>query len=76
MRLRIHLSGIARDLAGKESLEIDIENPDQLYDTIRKSIPDLKNYNFLISINGEKTENYSALTAEDTILVFSPVAGG
>jgi hypothetical protein len=76
MKLSIQLSGIARELAVQECLDIDIKNPDQFYDTVLKSIPDLEKYYFLISINGKKSENYSSITEEDNILVFSPIAGG
>ncbi len=76
MKFTVQLSGIARDLANKEALTIEIENPDHLYDTISKYIPDLEKYYFLISINGKRTENYSSIKEGDTILVFSPVAGG
>jgi hypothetical protein len=76
MKFTIQLSGIASELARKEKLNIEIINTDKLDDTIINSIPGLEEYYFFISINGKKTENYSSVTAEDDILVFSPIAGG
>jgi molybdopterin converting factor small subunit len=76
MKLIIHLSGIARDLAGMENLYIEIDNPDYLNDSIIRSVPGMEKFYFSISVNGKLVENYSSIKEEDNILVFSPVAGG
>lgn len=76
MKLNITLSGIARDLAGKEIISIELDDPETLLKTISTAVPGLENYYLLISINGKSTENYSSLKTSDNILVFSPVAGG
>jgi hypothetical protein len=76
MKLTIQLSGIARDLAEKDTLTIEIEDTDKLYNTISNAVPGLEKYYFVISINGKKTENYSSLETKDNVLVFSPIAGG
>ena len=76
MKLTIHLSGIAMDLTEKETLSIEIEDADSLYNAILEAVPGLEDYYFLISINGKRTENYSSLKTNDNVLVFSPIAGG
>jgi hypothetical protein len=76
MKLTIHLSGIAWELAENDTITIEINDKDNLHNTISKAIPGLENYFFMISINGKRTENYSSLNTNDNILVFSPIAGG
>ena len=76
MKIIVHLAGIARDLAGKENISIEIVNSEHLYDVISASIPGLENFYFLISINGRIANNHSLMKEEDNILVFSPTAGG
>jgi hypothetical protein len=76
MKLKIHLSGIARFLSEKETLSIEIQDTENLYNAILETVPGLEDYYFLVSINGKKTENYSSLKTNDTVLVFSPIAGG
>ena len=76
MKLNITLSGIALDLAGKEIIPIELNDPETLLKTISTTVPGLENYFLLISINGKFTENYSSLKPGDNVLVFSPIAGG
>ena len=76
MTITIQLSGISRELAKKEEMALEITQPGTFILDLEKAIPELKNYYYKVSINGNVTDNYISLNANDKVLIFSPLAGG
>lgn len=76
MILHIQLAGIVREIAGKEMIAIELENPQDLEVSLIKLIPELKQYTYRISVNGILLNDFSGIRKYDKIIIFSPIAGG
>lgn len=76
MKLKIKLTGIASELASADTIDIEISDQKQLPELIKKYIPGLGNYKFVISVNGTISDLATTLKSGDKVLVFSPFSGG
>jgi len=79
MKIKVLLFGIAREIAGSSSIELELENPK--VDNLIKKLQD-KHGKFrqlksmLVAVNNEYANPDQLLSSEDEIAVIPPVAGG
>ncbi|HEX9650735.1 MAG TPA: molybdopterin converting factor subunit 1 [Cyclobacteriaceae bacterium] len=79
MKIKVLLFGIAREIAGSSSVELELENPK--VDNLIKKLQD-KHEEFrqlksvLVAVNNEYANPDQLLSSEDEIAVIPPVAGG
>ena len=80
MNIRILLFGITRDIVGSSSINVDInenENVEDLMSQLRSMYPgfnDLKS--LMVAVNSEYAEKEMVLKQSDEIALIPPVSGG
>jgi len=80
MRLTIHTFGIARDICGGPSVELempDLATADQLRQLLTEQYPRLGHLaSFLLAVNEEYATPDLPLSPTDEIAIIPPVSGG
>lgn len=80
MKLQIKLFGIAREMAGSSTLEIELEESATIKDFKQKLftvLPDLARLRTLmVAVNTDYGEDDTILRSDDEIAVIPPVSGG
>ncbi|MDX2303574.1 MAG: molybdopterin converting factor subunit 1 [Microscillaceae bacterium] len=80
MKLQIKLFGIAREMAGSSTLEIELEESATIKDfkqTLFTVLPDLARLRTLmVAVNTDYGEDDTILRSDDEIAVIPPVSGG
>ena len=77
--IRIKLFGIARDIVGQGTLEVDsgIRNVGELLDRLRTDYPEFnKLTSLLVAINEEYAELTDPVNENDVVALIPPVSGG
>ncbi len=80
MKLNILLFGIAKDIVGKQKLELDgtgYRDVRSLRNYLRQKFPDIRELSyFKIAVNQEFAEDSQPLHEGDEIALIPPVSGG
>ena len=80
MKLQIKLFGIAREMVGDNSLEIEVQDNTTVKDFKQKLYtlyPDMERLRTLmVAVNADYGEDDTILKAEDEVAIIPPVSGG
>jgi len=80
MKIKILFFGIAKDISGKTSIEIEVNNAftlEQLKDLLKKQYPKFIAINdFSLAVNENYVNKTYSLNNNDIVAIIPPVSGG
>lgn len=75
--MKVQLFGNLADLANKNQVEVESQSStDMLVDLLVSKYPELKDYQFLVSVNHEVVSDNRELQQDDEIALLPPFSGG
>ena len=73
----VYFYGKLADVAGQKKLEIASQKySDDLLKVLKKKLPELTSYSFLLSVNQEIVSDNRVLSSGDEIALLPPFSGG
>ena len=80
MKIRILLFGVTRDIVGDTTIEVEVnenENIGAIMTRLRSSYPALNDLrSLMVAVNSEYAEESQIITSSDEIALIPPVSGG
>lgn len=76
-RIQVRFFGAFRDLAGKDTTEVEARTVGELLQTLKETFPPFRDRAILVAVNHEMVQDEAReLRPEDEVAVFPPVGGG
>lgn len=79
MKVKVLAFGIAKDIFGSSSIEIELNNnlTSGLKQTMEQKYPRLKHLaSYMVAVNNEYAQDDTAISDHDEIAIIPPVSGG